>query len=73
MKTFWMKRLGISFGDFDGVQHTSEKTEDDGILRKRRSVVLVGKVESNYPVCSFMYVFFFFRIWIVKKRIEDKG
>lgn len=71
-KTIWYKKIGFQFGDFDGVQHNSEKLtkddgENDGILRKRRSVILIGKVESNYPIDCVMYVFFCFRLIIGKK------
>lgn len=70
-KTIWYKKIGFQFGDLDGVQHTSEKStndngEDDGQIRKRRTVILIGKAESNYPIDCVMYVFFCFRLIIGK-------
>ena len=63
-KTIWIKSIGFQFGAIDGVAHTSIKIEKDGIIRNRRSVVLVGKAESNYPINCYMYIFFCFRILI---------
>lgn len=63
-KTKWIGKYGFQVGAIDGVQHTSHKIDGDGILRKRRSVVLIGKAESNYPVNCKMYIFFCFRLLI---------
>lgn len=71
IRIIYFKNIGFQLGAFDGVQHTTEKTtndnkEDDGQYRKRRSVVLIGKVESNYPVDCVIYIFFCFRLIILK-------
>ena len=66
MVTKWFGRYGLQFGAIDGIQHTSIKVEDEKIERKRRSVVLVGKVESDYPFNSVLFVFFCFR-FVIKK------
>lgn len=62
--TKWIGRYGLQIGCIDGVQHTSSKIGSDGITRNRRSVVLIGKAESNYPKKCKMYIFFCFRIII---------